>query len=156
MPLYIVVNADGTQQRVHNAPLEAGAGQTLLVDERFDAEPSSDEYVWDSAMRAYEEIVQPGSPSYARTKLTKREFLNRVGKQTIAQINARLITPPANAQEVGLVAELMTMKDFLNAVPDVDLENADTIEFVNGLVTLGYKTTAQRDLLLAPATVAAE
>jgi hypothetical protein len=50
----------------------------------------------------------------------------------------------------------MTMKDFLNAVPDVDLTHVDTIAFADGLVTLGYKTVEQRNAMLVPSTVMAE
>lgn len=156
MPLYIVVNADGHQQRVSPLPLEAGLGEELLLDNNLDAEPSATTHAWNPVTRVYESLAGDQNVPYSRTKLTKREFLNRIGKQTIGQINARLITPPQNAGEVALIAELMTMKDFLNAVPDVDLEHPDTVAFADGLVALAYKTAEQRAAMLAPATVPAE
>lgn len=159
----IVDKATGKQKRVY-LPSDAPEIRNTVTEEavqvpEFTAEPSSREYRWDAATKAY--VALPGAPTFviSRTKLSKREFLNRVGKTTLGQINAIIITPITAenaATQVPLVAQLMTMKDFLNAVPDVELDHPDTITFCEGLVALTLKTEAEKVIMLTPSTVLSE
>ncbi|MGL4649665.1 MAG: hypothetical protein ACRC1H_09685 [Caldilineaceae bacterium] len=156
MPLYVVVNADGTQQRVAPSPLELGNGNQVLVFNDLQAEPNADTHRWNPALLAYE--LLPSAPEYvlSRTQLTKREFRARLGQPCRMAINARLITPPANAQETDIVAGLQDLKDELLSVDAVDLTHPSTIGGVQFLVALGYLTPTQAEAVLAPSTVAAE
>ena len=157
--LYVIYDqATGAQKRV-SADLVL---QPVLVSEgvktfpSLTREPDSNVMYWNPETLDYEFI--PGSPAapISRVKLTKREFLQRVGKTTIGQINAIIITPATTPQQVAMVAELMTMKDFLNASDFVDLTNQLTIDFAQGLVDLGFKTTQEKAALLTPSTVVEE
>ncbi len=156
MPLYIVVNFDGTQQRVSPSPMDIEAGQTLEVDNRFDEEPSTHDYVWNVATRAYEEVVQPGSPSYSRTRLTKREFRARLGAPCRIAINERIATAPASAAEIELIASLQDLKDELLSVDFVELTHPTTVAAVQMLEQYGYLTSVQATAVLAPSTVVEE
>lgn len=155
--LYVIINGDGTRQRVATSALAPAEGQSLKVFPDLDAEPDSEAYVWNTTTHEYDEIVMPGSPSYTRTKLTKREFLQRLDTAgALDQIDARLATPPATVQDIAIVAGLRKLDRYITTSEFVDLELPLTVAGVGQLVALGYLTEAAAAVVLAPSTVAAE
>lgn len=157
MPLNVIVNEDGTRQRVSTGPLAVQrTGEVLLSFPEFDAEPSPDTHAWDAATQQYVALVPDVPEPISRTQLTKREFRARLGQSCRVQINARILTPPTTPEEVQLVASLQDMKDELLAADFVDLTHPTTVAAVNALVALGYLTSEQGTAALAPSTVASE
>jgi hypothetical protein len=147
----------GAPQRVSTFALfQSNEHDALVSFSEFDAEPDPEAYVWNPVTHQYD--ARPGSPAYtfARTKLSKREFLNRLGSAVLGAVNARIVTPPVTTGDIQVIAGLLTAKDFLNAVTLVDLEHPDTINYVALLVSLGYLDATQQAAVLAPSTVREE
>lgn len=155
MPLYIVVNAHGRQQRLSSVAQEAVEpllpGETLVIDLTHDAEPT--DKTWDPATLVYVVPVTP-TETIQRTRISKREFRNRLGQpMRLAILALRRSTDPAKAQYRDLLED---MKETLDSVDIVDLENADTIAGVNGLAylaSIGELPAIDPVAVLAPSTV---
>lgn len=97
--------------------------------------------------------------TWNRTKISVREFRNRLGQAVRLQILAlRRSTEPSLASTRDLLED---MKETLDSVNEVDLENADTQAGVAGLAQLGQAglltfSAADAARVLAPSTVEAE
>lgn len=157
MALYIVVNPDGSQQRVATVPLETVGDETLVLLNEWDGEPPAGSYAWDRETRTYVALpVVDANAPISRTRLSKREFRARLGHTCRVEINVRLMTPATTPEEVEMVATLQDLKDELLSVDLVDVTHPATVAGINFLVALGYLTAAQAATVLAPSTVAEE
>lgn len=103
---------------------------------------------------ALKDFIAPSALPISRTLLSKREFRNRLGAPVrLAILALRRSTDPAKA---GIRDRLEDMKETLDSVAGVDLENPDTLAGVNGLAQLGLLTASDVTRILAPSTVEAE
>jgi len=153
--LYVIVDTlTRKPQRVGVKPLFAVENETLLTFPELLAEPSSREFAWDTATDAY--VTEPSfAPRrISRTKISKREFRNRLGQPVRLAI---LSIRESTSAELSMPRRVLTdMKETLDAVNVVDLADADTIAGVNELLALGLIVADDVTRLLAPSTVAAE
>jgi len=116
------------------------------------ADPPAPGTDWDAATLTFVPVAT--APTWHRTQISKREFRNRLGQAVRLQIlGLRNSTDPAHAQ---LKLLLEDMKETLDSVGEVDLQNPDTIAGVHGLAQLGLLTAPDVARILAPSTVEAE
>lgn len=157
MPLYLALNADGTRQRQSArdmADVDIGDGLRLVTLAQYDTAPDESAFTWDAAT---EDFVPIASASISRTVISKREFRNRLGQSVrLAILAVRRSTDPAHAMYRDLLED---MKETLDSVNEVDLQNPDTIAGVYGLAQLaqaGLLPALDPAAILAPSTVAQE
>jgi len=153
--LYVIVDTRTRKpQRVGVKQLYAVENETLLTFPELLAEPSSREFVWDTATDAYVALPSFAPVPISRTKISKREFRNRLGQPVRLAI---LSIRESTSAELSLPRRmLLDMKETLDAVNEVDLADANTIAGVNELLALGLIVADDVTRLLAPSTVAAE
>lgn len=155
MPLYLALNA-ATKQRLRQG-LAASEVEPIAADEvlhtlaAYDAHPDESALAYDAATM---DFVPIAAPMWHRTKISKREFRNRLGETVRLQIlGLRTSTDPDHAQ---VKLRLEDMKETLDSVDEVDLENPDTIAGLNGLKQIGLLSAPDVARILAPSTVEAE
>ena len=108
---------------------------------------------WDAATRTFVPIT-PAVPVWSRTKISKREFRNRLGQAVRLQILGLRTSPDPDHAQLKLLLE--DMKETLESVDEVDLENPDTIAGLQGLAQLGLLTAPDVARIRAPSTVEVE
>lgn len=157
MPLYLALNADGTRQRqsvMRVEDVDLGEGLRIITLPQYDTEPDESAFTWDAAT---EDFVPIASASISRTVISKREFRNRLGQSVrLAILAVRRSTDPAHAMYRDLLED---MKETLDSVNEVDLQNPDTIAGVYGLAQLaqaGLLPALDPTAILAPSTVTQE
>lgn len=156
MPLYLAIDAASKarlrQSLTQNGVEPIGEGEEMLVIPDIGAEPDESVYRYDPTTMNFTLVAAP--VVWSRTKISKREFRNRLGQTVRLQIlGLRNSSDPQYAQ-VKLLLE--DMKETLDSVGEVDLENPDTIAGVNGLASLGLLSAQDVARILAPSTVEAE
>lgn len=156
MPLYIAIDVTTKRQRrlssVQQADVEPIAeDEQLIVDDTRDVEPPPSVERWNPDLPGYDAVV---TPAFHRTKISKREFRNRIGQPVrLAILAIQRGTDPAQADLRDLLTD---MKETLDSVPDVDLTNADTIAGMQGLQQIGLLSAEDVTRILAPSTVEEE
>jgi len=151
----------GTDRRLRQSLIQSEVEpvvdtEYLHTDDTWDTEPDESEFKYDPLSKAFLPIVPP---VYARTVLSKREFRNRIGEACRRAIIALRRSTDPNLAVIRDTLE--DMKETLDGVPNVDLENKDTIKGINGLVQLGQMghipfTAADGVRVLTPSTVEQE
>jgi hypothetical protein len=156
--LYVVIDKDtGAQKRVSLEPLfQMSATEEVLTFPEITAHPSPEEYEWNKATKEY--VALPGfagAGPVARTRLTKREFLQRLDSAgALDAIMARLATAPVTPQEVAIVAALMKFDRYLITSDFIELTHPKTTGGIAQLVAVGFLTQAAAEVVLTPATTA--
>ena len=156
MPLYLAIDAQ-THARLRQGLAQAdvepiGANEELRVLAVYDDHPDESALRYDPSVQDFVGIGV--TPTWYRTKISKREFRNRLGQAVRIQILALRNSSDPQYAQVKLLLE--DMKETLDSVGEVDLENLDTIAGVNGLASLGLLSAQDVARILAPSTVEAE
>ena len=160
--LFVIANADGSMQRIATTPLEPDLenGQSVVVFNDRDMIPDPAAEKWNPATLVFDEIVQAGSPSYARTKLTNREFLQRLDAAGALDQMLRVLATPLTAsstvQERDLLVACMKFDRYLTNSDGVELTHLKVQEATGLFLMVGWLTTQSHTTLLAPSTVAEE
>lgn len=167
MPLYIIIDA-ATRRQLRlatdniltvNPAREDGIVEALVVDATRDTEPDADAWEWNTDFDPptyVRRVPVPDEPeAIARTRLSPREFWNRIGQETRVAINM-IIAGAVEGYTAQHRAMLLDLKETLALVTGVDLEHPDTQAGVAGLVALGLKTQEESAVILTPSTVAEE
>lgn len=129
MPLYIVVNSDGTQQRVSTQPLVAGEGETLVVDATRDVEPSSATHLWDAATRVYVEREDDSRFVFSRGDwMAMRVGLDKEVALRAARLN--------ESSPLSLRATIETLEAELERRAFVDVRHDSTVSAASNLAAI--------------------
>jgi len=163
MPLYLALESS-TKNRLRQGLLQEEvepitATEEILVLASRDAAPDEAVERYDPAVMDFVLINPP--VTWYRTKISKREFRNRLGQAVRMQILVLRNSTSTDPQDVQVRLLLEDMKETLDSVNEVDLENLDTVAGVNGLVQIGAMglltfSAADAVRVLAPSTVEAE
>lgn len=158
MPLYLALESrtkNRLRQGVAQEEVEPiTADEELLVLDSRDTPP--DELVERYDASAMDFVLINPPVTWHRTKISKREFRNRLGQAVRMQILVLRNSTSTDPQDVQVRLLLEDMKETLDSVNEVDLENADTVAGVNGLASLGLLSAPDVTRILAPSTVEAE
>lgn len=163
MPLYLALESS-TKNRLRQGLLQEevepiAADEELLVLDTRDTHPDESVERYDDSTMDFVLINPP--VTWYRTKISKREFRNRLGQAVRMQILVLRNSTSTDPQDVQVRLLLEDMKETLDSVNEVDLENADTQAGVAGLAQLGMAglltfSAADAVRVLAPSTVEAE
>lgn len=158
MPLYLALEA-GTNHRLRQGLAQGevepiGAAEVLHVLAAYDEHPDENVLWYDPSVKDFVGTVV--TPAWYRNKISKREFRNRLGQAVRIQILALRNSTSTDPQDVQVRLLLEDMKETLDSVNEVDLENPDTIAGLNGLRQIGLLSTSDVARILAPSTVESE
>lgn len=151
--MWVVQIESATGRRLAEADDVAKLPKLAATESRVSfTDPPAPGTDWDAATLTFVPVA--AAPTWHRTQISKREFRNRLGQAVRLQIlGLRTSTDPGHAQ-IKLLLE--DMKETLDSVGEVDLENPDTIAGVQGLAHLGLLSAPDVARILAPSTVEAE
>lgn len=158
MPLYLAlhtISKHRLRQGLAQSEVEPlAADEVLHTLAAYNAHPDESALAYDAATM---DFVPIAAPAVSRTIISKREFRNRLGQSVrLAILAVRRSTDPAHAMYRDLLED---MKETLDSVNEVDLQNTDTIAGVYGLAQLaqaGLLPALDPAAILSPSTVEAE